>query len=171
MPPPPQNTQIAQIPTLAQASVQPEPPRASPSQNRVRMLRRLRRSYSDLMSQSLQGAAWLELGIASKPDAVQNATHLLLRISNRAEQHLPPGTSITEAYDEAEHELLILGEPGAGKSTLLLDLAQQLVVRAEQDQTHPLPVILPLSSWAVKRPKLEDWIAEQWHRSTMYRAS
>ncbi len=131
------------------------------NQNRARMLRRLRRSYTEMMGQSLQGVAWLELGIAFKPDAVQNAANLLLCVESRPEQLLPPGTSITQAYDEAEHELLILGEPGAGKSTLLLNLAELLVVRAEQDETHPLPVILPLSSWATKRSNLEDWIAEQ----------
>jgi hypothetical protein len=130
-------------------------------QNRERMLRRLRRTFSDLMSQTLQGAAWLELGMAEKPDAMRNAMHVLLRIKSGAEQLLPPGTSITEVYDEAEHELLILGEPGAGKSTLLLSLSQQLLVRAEQDETHPLPVILSLSTWAVKRPKLQDWMVEQ----------
>jgi serine/threonine protein kinase len=158
-----QNKQIVQVPTRMQALVPPEAPPASTlqNQNRVRMLRRLRRAYSDLMSQSLQGAAWLELGLSDKPDAVQNVTHLFFCVSNRTEKLLPADTSIMKAYDEAEHELLILGEPGAGKSTLLLDLAQQLVQRAEQDQTHLLPVILPLSSWAVKRPKLEDWIAEQ----------
>ena len=43
----------------------------------------------------------------------------------------------------------------------MLDLAEHLLVRAEQDQTHPLPIILPLSSWAAKRPKIADWIAEQ----------
>ena len=159
----PQNTEIEQIPTQPQTLVQPELPRvpALQNQNRTRMLRRLRRSYNDLMSQSLQGAAWLDLGISSRPDAVQNAAHLLLHIAHRTEQYLPPGTSITQTYDDAEHELLILGEPGAGKSTLLLNLAQKLLLRAEQDPMHPLPVILPLSSWAVKRPKLEDWIAEQ----------
>jgi serine/threonine protein kinase/DNA polymerase III delta prime subunit len=159
----PHNDQIAQIPTIAQAKDPSKPPRAlaRPNQNRLRMLRRLRRSYSDLMDQSLQGAAWLDLGLASKPDAVQNAARLLLHVSNRAVQHLPSGTSLAEAYDEAEHELLILGEPGTGKSTLLLNLAKLLVGRAEQDQTHPLPVILPLSSWAVKRLPLQDWIAEQ----------
>jgi hypothetical protein len=130
-------------------------------QNRERMLRRLRRAYRDLMSQSLQGAAWLELGLAERPDAIQNAANLLLRVESRAERHLSPSTSITEVYDEAEHELLILGEPGTGKSTLLLDLAKHLVERAEKDQIHPLPVILPLSTWAVKRGSLQDWMAEQ----------
>jgi serine/threonine protein kinase len=150
-------------PKITQAPVPPKPSPASAleNQNRVRMLKRLRRAYGEMMSQSLQGAAWLELGIAEKPDAVQNATNLVLHVESRAVHHLPPGTSMTQAYDEAEHELLILGEPGAGKSTLLLDLAQQLLVRAEQDQRHPLPVILPLSSWAIKRPKLEEWIVEQ----------
>jgi serine/threonine protein kinase len=155
--------QIAQLPTRGLAKVPPQQAFASTlqNQNRVRMLRRLRRSYSELMSQSLQGATWLDLGIASRPDAVQNVAHLLLHVPHRAVQHLPAGTSIIQAYDEAEHELLILGEPGAGKSTLLLNLAQQLVIRAEQNETHPLPVLLPLSSWAVKRPPLQDWIAEQ----------
>ena len=157
---PSQNRQRGQTPTSVQTQDPPEPPPASAleNQDRIRMLRRLRRSYAQMMSQSLQGAAWLELGIVPKPDAVQNASNLLLHIAKRAEEHLAPFTSITEAYDEAEHELLILGEPGAGKSTLLLDLAEHLLTRAEADETHPLPVILPLSSWAVKRPPLQDWM-------------
>ncbi len=131
------------------------------NQNRTRMLRRLRRSYSDLLSQSLQGAAWMKLGLSQKPNAVQNTITLLLQHSLRAEKLFPPGTSVLSAYDEAEHELLILGEAGAGKSTLLLNLAQQLVVRAEQDEAHPLPVILPLSSWATRQPQLQNWLSEQ----------
>jgi NACHT domain len=136
-------------------------PLAPDQKNRVRMLQRLRRSYNDILVQSLQGAAWMELGLARQLDAVQNAATLLLRLSHRAEQLLPPGTPITQVYEEAAHELLILGEPGAGKSTLLLQLAQQLVALAEQDDTQPLPVLLPLSSWAVTRPKFQGWLAEQ----------
>ncbi len=146
---------VSRGPAQATASLAPA------QQNRVRMLRRLRRSYSDVLAQSLQGAAWMELGLAHQPAAVQNATTLLLHLAHRPEQLLPPGTSLTQVYEEAAHELLILGEPGAGKSTLLLQLAQQLVARAEQDDTQPLPVLLPLSSWAVTRPKFQDWLAEQ----------
>lgn len=131
------------------------------SQNRIHMLRRLRRSYRDLLAQSLQGVTWMELGLAQKPGVVQNATNLFLRLSDGREQPWPSDISILDAYDEAEHELLILGEPGAGKSTLLLDLAQRLVTRAEQDNAHPLPIILPLSLWAIKRPAIQDWACEQ----------
>jgi predicted NACHT family NTPase len=42
-----------------------------------------------------------------------------------------------QVYDEAGGELLILGEPGAGKTTLLLQLARELLSRAEQDESLP----------------------------------
>ncbi len=130
-------------------------------QNRERMLQRLRHTYEELFTQSLQGVTQMELGLADKPDAVQNAATLLFQTATRPEQLLPPATSILHVYDEAAQELLILGAPGAGKSTLLVELARQLVVRADADHECPLPVILPLSSWAVKRLPLQIWLAEQ----------
>ena len=129
--------------------------------DRELMLGRLRQTYQDLLDRSLYGMVWMELGLASKPDAVHNASHLLSQLPERNEQILPPGTSILQVYEQAQEELLILGAPGAGKSTLLLDLALQLVDRALVDETYPLPVILPLSSWAVQRPPLAEWLIEQ----------
>lgn len=55
----------------------------------------------------------------------------------------------------------MLGEPGASKSTRLLSLALNLVGCAEQDVSQPLPVLVPLSSWATKRQPLEGCFAEQ----------
>ncbi len=136
-------------------------PAALQQQNRKRMLGRLRHSYNELLEYSLQKLVWIELGLAGIPNAVQNATNRLVRLSQQDAQMLPPGTSILEVYETSERELLILGEPGAGKSTLLLRLAQKLVQLAEQDETHPLPVILRLSSWAEQKPALEDWVGEQ----------
>jgi DNA polymerase III delta prime subunit len=57
--------------------------------------------------------------------------------------------------------LLLLGAPGTGKSTSLRELARELLLRAEQDPTHPLPVIINLSSWATKKLPLEAWLVEQ----------
>ena len=130
-------------------------------QNRRRMLERLRHAYGELLEYSLQQIVWIELGLAGMPDAVQNATNRLVRLSGQDAQPLPPGTSILEVYETSGRELLILGEPGAGKSTLLLHLAQALVQRAEQEEAHPLPVVLRLSSWAEQQPALEDWMSEQ----------
>jgi transcriptional regulator with XRE-family HTH domain/energy-coupling factor transporter ATP-binding protein EcfA2 len=130
-------------------------------QNRRRMLGRLRHAYGELLKYSLQEIAWIELGLAGMPDAVQNATNRLVHVSGQDARTLPPGTSILEVYETSERELLILGEPGAGKSTLLLHLAQALVQRAEQEEAHPLPVVLRLSSWAKQKPALEDWMSDQ----------
>jgi NACHT domain len=137
------------------------PPASPDDKNRAFVLQRLRRNYCDLMEQSLQDAAWLILGFAHKPDAVQNTTALLLRQSNRPERLLPPGTSIQQVYKEANGELLILGEPGSGKSTQLYALALHLVEQADSDQAQPLPVVFSLSSWAAKRLSLEKWMEEQ----------
>jgi len=130
-------------------------------QNRKRMLQRLRRTYEELFAQSLHGVMQMELGLADKAGAVQNASTLLFQTSTHPEQLLPPGTSILHVYDQATQELLILGAAGAGKSTLLVELARQLVARADTDETQPLPVILPLTCWAVKRSPLQIWLAGQ----------
>src|SRR6266566_2537829 len=129
--------------------------------DRIYMLQRLRLRYEQMLAQSLQGAVQVELGLASRSAAVQNAASLSFRLPDQPEQPLPPHTSIREAYELAQQELLILGEPGAGKSTLLLELAHHLIERAEQDTTQPLPVLLPLSSWATNRRPLHEWLVEQ----------
>ena len=130
-------------------------------QNRMRMLSRLRHSYTTLLETSLQKIARIELGLVGMPNAVQNAMNRLVRLSQQETQILPAGVSILEVYEICGRELLILGEPGAGKSTLLLDLAQMLVQLAEREEEQPLPVVLRISSWAEKKLSLEDWMSEQ----------
>ncbi len=57
--------------------------------------------------------------------------------------------------------LLILGEPGAGKTTTLLQLARNLIGRAEQDVNHLIPVILNLSSWTNPTQPIATWIVDE----------
>jgi DNA polymerase III delta prime subunit len=160
-----QGSYIAQATGGGTATVQVVlPPPAVQEQNRVRFLAQLRAFYKDLWEQSLQGAAQLTLGLTDKPDVVLRHTELLLRAPQRPQRPLPEGTTLLDVYDEAGQELLLLGEPGAGKSTLLLELARQLVARAEQEPGHPFPVILPLPSWAVRQPPLTEWLSAQLSR-------
>ncbi len=157
-----QGSYIAQATHGGTATVQVVlPPASVQEQNRVRFLKRLHYRYSEEWEQSLEGAGLLTLGLVSKPDAVLHHTGLLFLSPQQPERLLPPGTSIAQVYEQAGQELLILGEPGAGKSTLLLDLARRLVECAEQDAAQPLPVIIPLSTWAVKQQPLTDWLSEQ----------
>lgn len=71
------------------------------------------------------------------------------------------GTSVLQAYNDADGELLILGEPGAGKTILLLELAHGLLMRAAQDENAPLPVVFNLTSWAEEQRSLDEWFVAE----------
>lgn len=61
----------------------------------------------------------------------------------------------------AGRTLLILGEPGTGKTISLLKLAERLIKKTEADFSLPIPVVFNLSSWAIKRQNISDWLVEE----------
>ncbi|XGV85889.1 MAG: NACHT domain-containing protein [Limnothrix sp. BL-A-16] len=67
---------------------------------------------------------------------------------------------LLKTFDEAQRQVLILGEPGAGKTTLLVALANRLVQRAIEGDREPIPVILELSAWRAGE-SLPDWIVAE----------
>src|SRR6266496_1755128 len=141
----------------------PKPGKCSVAQtNRQRLLRRVHSFWiTGVLEHSLHGAALMALGLEEQPDAVANPWHLVVQHPEATPRPLPTGTRITQVYDAADGELLILGAPGSGKTTLLLELARELLSRAERDEQHPLPVVFNLSSWAIKRLPLANWLAEE----------
>jgi DNA polymerase III delta prime subunit len=131
-------------------------------QNRQRMLAKVHAFWiKGLLERSLHGAALIALGLHEQPDAIANPWRLDVQELEHTASPLPSGTNITQVYDDAGGELLILGPPGSGKTTLLLELARELLRRAQKDDTHTMPVIFNLSSWAVKRQSLADWLVEE----------
>ncbi len=70
------------------------------------------------------------------------------------------GISVGQVFNEHE-ALLILGAAGTGKTTLLLELARDLLARAECDEGHPIPVIFNLSSWTIRREPFLDWLVSE----------
>jgi hypothetical protein len=131
-------------------------------QNRQRMLAKVHAFWiKGVLEQSLHGAALIALGLHEQPDAIANPWHLVFQQSDQPEYPLPFGTRIAQVYDDAGGELLILGEPGSGKTTLLLELTSDLLDRAQKDDTLPMPVIFNLSSWAVKRQPITDWLVDE----------
>ncbi len=130
--------------------------------NRRRMLTRVRSIWIDgLLQRSLYREMSLTLELREGPDAITNPWRLALREYQKDGKVLPSGTPITKVYDQADGQLLILGEPGAGKTTLLLELARGLLDRAEKDTSHPIPIVFNLSSWSMKRLPISDWIIEE----------
>src|SRR5687768_2895919 len=112
-----------------------------------------------ILEKSLHGAALLELGIKEDPTAVNYPWTIKRESTNET---LPTGKSMLEIFKEIGmgRSLLILGAPGSGKTTMLLELARQLIERARQDETEPIPVVFNLASWK-ENQTLDDWLAEQ----------
>lgn len=100
------------------------------------------------MEHSVHDVALIALGLREQPEAVANPWRLVVLEVGHNPHDLPAGPRITKAFDDAGGKLLILGTPGAGKTTLLLELARDLLGRAEQDEQQPMLVFFPLSSWA-----------------------
>ncbi len=63
------------------------------------------------------------------------------------------GHEIGEIFDRAKGRLLIVGLPGAGKTTLLLQLAVELLKRAESVPATSVAVNSPASSTAIQADK------------------
>ncbi len=158
---------IAVWQTLQEKSADLSPPTRE-KQYRQRMLERMRAIWiTGVLKRSLHGAALITLGLNEQQDAIADPWRFAFRQLGQPERHLPPGTRITDVYDSAGEELLILGEPGSGKTTLLLELTRDLLNRASDDEDYPIPVIFHLSSWAVKQSPFTEWLIEELH--TKYR--
>jgi serine/threonine protein kinase len=133
-----------------------------PDPNRSRLLAKVRAFWIDgVLERSLFKKAPIALRLQEHPEALANPWHLV----TQEPDHLPGATTeevrISEWYDKAGGELLILGAPGSGKTTLLLELTRDLLSRAEMDTNFPLPVIFHLSSWAQHRQPLALWLIEE----------
>src|SRR6266508_2474740 len=144
----------------AAARLAVHPPTAD--RNRSRMLAKVKSFWIDgILEQSLHGVVLIELGLAYQPEAVERPWELVVQQPDQPQQTIPPGTPIVEVYDALDGELLILGTPGSGKTTTLLQLARDLIARAEQNPELPMPVMFNLSSWAARRRPLAEWLVEE----------
>jgi DNA polymerase III delta prime subunit len=144
----------------------PPPSALTPMERRNRraMIQKVRAIWVEgLLRRSLADIVRIELGLAERPDAVSMPVHIHIHDPLHPPQSLPPGTEIVDLFDRFGGALLILGAPGAGKTTLLLELCRDLLSRAAQDETSPIPVIFTLSSWAARREPLARWLVEELH--------
>ncbi|GAB4386557.1 MAG: hypothetical protein Kow00121_53410 [Elainellaceae cyanobacterium] len=132
--------------------------------NRQALLTKVRHYWiHGVLEASLHDQMLMVLGLEHRPDAVTSPWNVALQTQQRPEQTLPPGTPILSIFDQlgTGRTLLILGDPGAGKTTTLLQLAQELIERAEQDVEQLIPVVLNLASWSETNHHFADWIIEE----------
>ncbi len=130
--------------------------------NRVAMLEKVRQIWiTDFLNRSFYSDTRITLRLVERPTAVERPMELLVQRSDQEDHPLPPGRSILDVYDTADHALLILGAPGAGKTTQLLELTRNLLDRAAENEEHPIPVIFPLSTWAERQRPLVEWLVDE----------
>ena len=135
--------------------------------NRRQLIERVRTDWIEgVLNQSLYKVARIELGLETKPHAVDRPLDVVVQRPDQESQLLPLGTPMRSVFDDLGGRLLILGDPGTGKTTLLLELTRDLLDHADKDEFYPVPVVFNLSSWAKERPSLVDWMADELSRIT-----
>jgi eukaryotic-like serine/threonine-protein kinase len=149
-------------PAIANAIPTVNLPVTAEDRNRQRMLQNVRTFWiTGVLDNSFHGAALLELQMREQFNEVNNQWEVLLRTPESPEQTLALGTHIIDIFDKLNGKLLILGDPGGGKTTTLLELARDLLSRADRDDQHAIPVILNLSSWSETRKPIAEWIVDE----------
>ncbi|MCP4402277.1 MAG: NACHT domain-containing protein [bacterium] len=127
--------------------------------NRDAMLKLVKNIWvTGVLEHSLHGAVLLELGLEEKKEAVEHPWDMVLQMPDKPNRQLTPETPIGDVFNEMNQRLLILGDPGSGKTTTLLELTRKLILQAEDDPAHPIPVVFNLSSWAGKQQSIEGWL-------------
>lgn len=130
--------------------------------NRSRMLQLVKKTWiKDVLERSLYRETLIDLGLEDRPDAVQRPWDIQVQMPNQTARMLAAGTRPAHVFDDLNGAFLILGEPGAGKTTMLLELARDLILRAEQDQSLPIPVVFNLSSWSDPKAAIAQWLVDE----------
>ncbi|MEU6078006.1 NACHT domain-containing protein [Micromonospora sp. NPDC047074] len=142
-----------------------EPRRAAtavPARSRRVMLDRVRRYWIvSVLDRSLYEEARIELGVAATADDRRHPWSLRAVHRDGFATSLDDRTSISTLFDQLDETVVIIGAPGAGKTTTLLELARDLLDRADRDPDAPIPAVFNLSSWATLRRPLDQWLVEQ----------
>jgi len=143
--------------TVSDASVADE---RRGARDRELMRRRVRNRWIKGVLEQSAHEARIMLGLTRRLDAIQRPG-MTIRCSGRKPEPLRVGMPISAVFAEAGGALLILGAPGSGKTTALLELSRALLDQADADDTRSIPAVFNLSSWAVQRPPLHEWLVDE----------
>ncbi len=104
-----------------------------PGKNRAKLLGAMRSMLFDQGSVYARPTAWVEPRLRSRPD-------LLGRHASRPR----PGSEfgLDQLVANPVGRTLLAGAPGVGRSTLLWELARRWLKLAQEDETHPVPLLV-----------------------------
>ncbi|MBD2565627.1 MULTISPECIES: NACHT domain-containing protein [Nostoc] len=135
---------------------------ARPKNERI-LLAAVKQEVTARLRQSLHNVVLINLGKELQPHQVKPDWYFEIKSGIKPAEPLPDTTTNLEVFDlkEIAGKLLILGAPGAGKTTTQLELAQELIKRAEEQPEYPVPVLFNLSSWKDDRQSITDWLVAE----------
>lgn len=134
-----------------------------PSGIRRKLLANVKSEVESRLKSSLHNAVFVNLLKEEQPKQVKQPWTVEVKVGKHSSVQLPVKTSIIEVFDRQEiaGKLLILGAPGAGKTTTLVELARNLIARAENNVKEPMPILCSLSSWAEKKQAIAEWLGAE----------
>ncbi|AFZ12118.1 hypothetical protein Cri9333_1217 [Crinalium epipsammum PCC 9333] len=130
--------------------------------NREQLIQKVKLEVKQRLDGCLHTAIQISLQ-RNQPQQVQRLSDVDVKIGRRSTYRLSPDISITQVFDDTAGRLLILGALGTGKTTTLLELAKDLIIRAENNHQYPLPVLFNLSDWKDDNQAIADWLVNQLH--------
>ncbi|OLP17370.1 hypothetical protein BST81_16350 [Leptolyngbya sp. 'hensonii'] len=167
LPEPSPSDQTLTLPASPRPGPHASPPAVSSNRqdyrNRQILLNKVRNYWiKGVLETSLHDRVLLELGLTQYGDALERPWGMIWE-AGQERRSLPAGVKVIHLFDElgAGRTLLILGEPGSGKTTTLLELARELLQRADLQPEQPLPVVFNLSGWAGPRQPIADWLEQE----------
>jgi hypothetical protein len=129
--------------------------------HRDEMIDRVRKNWINvLLHDPLSNSDQIELELEELPDKVRAFQPRSVKLPDRIPRILPSSSNTLDIINELGNSFLILGDPGSGKTTLLLQIAEKFLDVADKDDRHRIPVVFNLSSWAIKRLPLEEWLVD-----------
>jgi hypothetical protein len=130
--------------------------------NRRYMLQRVRNDWVEsVLEPAKVSHSFVGLRVRQQPGLIKSPWDQKAQRRINTTPLAASSNEILPIFDSANGNLLILGEPGAGKTITLLQLANELVLRAENNPEYQVPVVLNLASWSERHKLFESWLIEE----------
>ncbi|KOP26575.1 hypothetical protein AMR41_09545 [Hapalosiphon sp. MRB220] len=135
---------------------------AKHSRIRQALLKQVNLEVESRINSSLHNQVYIVLDVEQNPEQIELPWSSEIKVGDQPKIRLD-NTDIINVFDQevVAGRLLILGQPGSGKTTMLLKLAEELLKRAKDNSTHPVPVLFSLSSWKNDNQNIKDWLFDQ----------
>ncbi|MDJ0713882.1 MAG: NACHT domain-containing protein [Prochloraceae cyanobacterium] len=134
--------------------------RTTRSKTEQLMLDQVKNEVAARLNQSLHNQVYILLDKEEDISQVNPFWAIDVKVGIKPREQLRSKINIIKVYDREEinGKLLILGAPGSGKTTTLLQLAKELIARADKDCEEAIPILFNLPSWKNDRESIQHWM-------------